>query len=197
MGLIKNDLLVLNLCSLKIILRDELQALMSGPEQLEKIPILTSGSEWKDIYGTAGSIQYNLSSSESSPGTVYNQSLSVTYPGLSMSSTRLLHSWRNQEFILQFTIEDHQYYVGNLEAGAKLSWAFQTERDGCVLSFELSDIEPHYSSPELDLFIIENGALIQQFEVEDEFTLSSDGKLQVTGPNENRYSIDGRKLIIS
>lgn len=197
MGLAKNDLRVINLCSLKIILRDELQALMNGPEQLEKIPILTSGTAWQDLYATAGSIQYILSNSESTPGTSYNLAVSLNYPGLSMVALRELHAWRNQEFILQFEIEEHTYYIGNTEAGAKLSWQFQSTTDGSTLTFQLVDVEPHYSSPELDLFIIQNGALIQQYEVEDVFTLNADGSFEVSGPNEDRYSIDGRKLIIS
>lgn len=197
MELSKNTLLVLNLCSLKILLREELQALMYGPELLEKIPVPEAAADWKEIYGTPGSIRYVLSSSESTAGTTYQQKLTLEYPGLSMTSTRKLHTWRNQEFILQFTLDDQSFYIGNLDAGAKLSWSLDTKSDGTSLTFNIEDIEPYYSSPELDLFIIENGALIQQYEVEDTFTLNADGSLEVSGPNEDRYSIDGRKLIIS
>jgi len=75
-----------------------------------------AGRDWKELYNTTGSADFEESESEKDEGILYTQTISINFPGDSNENRTKFEELRNKPLLLRLVFtEGYEKLLGNLE----------------------------------------------------------------------------------
>jgi hypothetical protein len=154
---------------------------------------------WQQQYSHPASATFTEIEEKTPAGSLYTQSLTLSYPGKEPFNSQHLWAIDQLEHLIEFTDQyANKYMIGTPEAGAIPTWKYDTESQGHTITFTLTDTMPLGISSAVNQFYINPfGQLVADIQFEDVFTLSDSGLLTVTGPNEDDYDVADENLILN
>jgi hypothetical protein len=152
---------------------------------------------WQQHYSHPAKATFTEVEEKTPAGSLYIQTLTLTYPGKEPFNSKNLWSIDQLEHLVEFTDQySNTYMMGSPEMGAIPQWKYDTEAGGHTITFTLTDTMPLGISAAVNQFYINPfGQLVADIELPEEFELNAQGQLMVTGPNENDYDTVDENLV--
>jgi len=131
----KNDNLALEICEIQYALVENITSISEGSTAFHRNVLFSSGT-WEDMYGTPGSMKFEETQRVVSAGVVYDQVLTLKYPGEDTDNLSDLDDIVNQPAVLKITYTDgSEKLMGSLINPSKLKRKLQV---GGGYQFEIS-----------------------------------------------------------
>jgi hypothetical protein len=187
----RNSLLINRICSVRIAPLSKVVSFATADGHTRQ-----AIATWQKHYSHPASATFSEVEEKTPAGSLYIQSLTLSYPGKEPHNSKQLWAIDQLEHLIEFSDQyGRKYMMGSPELGAVPTWKYDTETQGHTITFILSDTYPLGISASVDQFFIDaQGFLVAEITLPDEFSVNDDGHLLVEGPNENNYVVEDENL---
>lgn len=147
MSLSKNQNLSVSICALEIIPLADVASISRTTDKHHVTITLNSGKSMTKVYFTPGTAELSVKPKETDAGTIYEQMLKISYPGIDDSNLQSFDSLVDRPLlVVLYLSSDVKLLIGGNGNGAKLSVNSQisSKSSGSVLEISWASASPHY-----------------------------------------------------
>jgi len=110
-----------------------------------RIVNLNHGAVWSNIYFTPGKISFEEPITDSSAGRIWQQNLTLFFPGIDLTDKSDFDNYENIRFLVKFKYSNgDQYLIGTKVNPCKFSLNYSSNDGGSTISFYKNANQPAY-----------------------------------------------------
>ena len=138
MSIIKNSNLLISVCRIFFVSLDDVSNVLMVPDRFHRTVILKSGTQWQEIYFTAGTAEFTEKSKVTDAGELIDQSLKFIFPGEDESNLLNMDSILGPPVIVKIGMPLGYKIIGDINCGAKLQQNYQISAKSTGSQFEFT-----------------------------------------------------------
>lgn len=108
MNIQKNENLVPLICSVQYQFLENVSSLVEGSDIYHRTVTFSAGQDWFDLYHAPSGISFEEPSVQNEGGVLYNQKLSLFFPGDDPSNIESFYNFSARKMIVKFTYNNNQ-----------------------------------------------------------------------------------------